>query len=533
MLARSEPSYIRRDADDPERHLASAQAAAYALPLMTRITPRGAWLALAAVVFGAISLTFRHATMDDAYIGFTYLRNVLHGKGFVFYGAPPVEGVTNIGWLFTILPLSWLVGPALATRVVGVLAALATLWLTDRIARSALEADARWWAAPFVLLATASSFDFVFFTTAGMETSFLALVVLGTVVLFLSGRRVLAATLSLVAFLVHPEAVAIFPLMVVLSPSRKRALRALGFLVSGALAITALRYAYFGMLVPNTFFAKPGSGWQAIMNLTELPWGGPSNLSEPFARGWLLLPVGIGAVRLTRRAAALGSALTGVVLVGVGFALYSRPDWTGTGRYFAPYLPCALVLLASGLIGIEDAIATRAKVVARVVTAGLVVLALALPVRKLVLFERGGWTTHPGFVMAGVTLAPPTLWLRDHLPPDAVIATRRIGAVSYFSERHVFDFKYGLTEPRVARIIFETRRFPVLGESPAFDAVWRDVHPGYILEDANALAEFKAQIDPQDGSMSLLGERFERVMSFPVSSDRTWVLLRRSDLAAP
>jgi hypothetical protein len=500
---------------------------------MRRVTPCDAWLALAVAVYGTLFLAFRRAMMDDAYIGFTYLRNVLRGNGFVFYGAPPVEGVTNIGWLAAILPLSSLVGPLAAAKIVGFLAALGTLSLTDRVARSALEPERRAWAVPFVLLATASSFDFVFFTTAGMETSFLALLVLGTVLLFLSGRGVLAAALSLVAFLVHPEAVAIYPLMVTLCPLRLRALRGLAVLGVGVLVITALRYAYFGMLVPNTFFAKPGSGWQAIMNLTELPWGGPSNLSEPFARGWLLLPVAIGAVRLTRRADALGGALTAVVLVGVGFALYSRPDWTGTGRYFAPYLPCALVLFASGLVGVEDAIATRAKVAARVVTAGLVVLALALPVRKLVLFERSGWTTHPGFVMTGVTLVQPTTWLRDRLPADAVIATRRIGALSYFSERQVFDFKYGLTEPRIARIIFATKRFPVLGKSAPFDAVWRDVHPGYILEDENALAEFDTIIDPHDGSMSLLGERFERVTSFPVSSDRTWVLLRRSDLPAP
>jgi hypothetical protein len=320
--------------------------------------------------------------------------------------------------------------------------------------------------------------------------------------------------------------------MVALCPERRGALRGLGLLAFGVLLVTAARHFYFGMLVPNTFFAKPGSGWQAIMNVTELPWGGRSNLAEPFAHGWLLLPAAFGAVRLTRRAAALGGAVTSVVLVAIGFAFYSRPDWTGTGRYFAPYLPCALTLLALGVIGIEDAIARRGKLVARIVAVAFVLLAFALPIRKLVEFERTGWTSHPGFVMAGRTLIEPTLWLRDHLPPDAVIATRRIGALSYFSERHVFDFKYGLTEPRVARIIFETKRFPVLGKNPAFDAAWRDVHPGYILEDEIALPEFKARIDPHDGSMKLLGERFERVRSFPLSTDRTWVLLRRSDLPA-
>ena len=36
------------------------------------------------------------------------------------------------------------------------------------------------------------------------------------------------------------------------------------------------------------------------------------------------------------------------------------------------------------------------------------------------------------------------------LPPDATIATRRIGALAFHSERRVFDYVYGLTERDVA-----------------------------------------------------------------------------------
>jgi hypothetical protein len=497
------------------------------------VKTRERWLLAAAIAYGLLFWLFRRHTMDDAYIGFTYVRNVLRGNGFVFYAAPPVEGVSNLGWLIAILPLAALVGPPASAKIIGALSGFATLGLTYRIARPALDADQRRWALPFVLLATATSFDFVFFTAAAMETSLLALLFLASVALFAMGRRTGAAAVLLAAYLVHPEAIAVFPLMVACSPGRRDALRGLVLLVVGVVVITALRHAYFGALVPNTFFAKPGSASQTIQNVKELTRMGPSNLSEPFAHTVLLLPLVLGAIRLVRRRRALGGAVTSVVLVGLAFALYSKLDWTGTGRYFAPYVPCAFILYALGVIGVAKWIARRTRIVARLWTFGLVALALALPLRQLWRFQTTGWNSHPGFVMTGESLVEPAMWLRNHLPPGSVVASRRIGALSYVSALHVFDFKYGLTEPGIARIIFDTKQWPLLGRSPALDTIWRDVHPDYILEDDRALPEFRSPIDRKDGSLKVLGERFVRVTSFSVSTDRNWVLLRRADLPAP
>ncbi len=45
-------------------------------------------------------------------------------------------------------------------------------------------------------------------------------------------------------------------------------------------------------------------------------------------------------------------------------------------------------------------------------------------------------------------------WLRDHTPPDAVIATQDIGVLAYFSDRRLIDMA-GLTEPAVVPIMHQ------------------------------------------------------------------------------
>ena len=74
------------------------------------------WLVGMAVVAWWI----RDCYVDDAFTGFQYLTNLLAGRGFVFHaGDPPVEGVTNIGWLLVLAPVSALCGPTIAAKFWG------------------------------------------------------------------------------------------------------------------------------------------------------------------------------------------------------------------------------------------------------------------------------------------------------------------------------------------------------------------------------------------------------------------------------
>jgi len=140
-----------------------------------------AWgvLAILAMAVSLFAFRVRDCFVDDAFIGFQYVQNLLAGQGFVFHpGQRPVEGVTNIGWLLALAPLSVVVGPTSAAKAVGLallLSSLATTMLLGKglAARTDHEDSFGLTLIPPILLA--SSFEFIYFPLAGMETALLAM----------------------------------------------------------------------------------------------------------------------------------------------------------------------------------------------------------------------------------------------------------------------------------------------------------------------------------------------------------------------
>ena len=111
----------------------------------------------------------------------------------------------------------------------------------------------------------------------------------------------------------------------------------------------------------------------------------------------------------------------------------------------------------------------------------------------------------PGYVLAGHDLVEAALRIRDHVPRGATIASRRIGALAYYSRRQVFDYSYGLTDAEVARLVavhggrFETPTDPALAD------VWRARQPDYLLEDGlimDYILDFPTELANRSSSMA-------------------------------
>jgi hypothetical protein len=285
------------------------------------------------------------------------------------------------------------------------------------------------------------------------------------------------------------------------------------------------------------------------------------------------------------------------VATGLLFALYARPDWTELGRYFAPYVPAALLLAGVGALDAERAVLTHARsggllrlwslALAGVALAALLlggsfgldradfyrwtapaVLALAWGIAleaeyagdprglgggggrfrrglaplalaaaaalygaaaTLARSTEGERLAYPGYILTSATLIPPALWMRDHLPPGTRIASRRIGALAYFSGHPVFDYSFGLTEPEVARLI--RRRggpFDDPGD-PALAALWRQRAPDYLLEEADLVNRLGGLggLGGQ-GVLRLHGMDYRVVRRFPIARGVEWVLAGRA-----
>jgi len=273
-------------------------------------------------------------------------------------------------------------------------------------------------------------------------------------------------------------------------------------------------------------------------------------------------------------------------LAGLAFALYARPDWTELARYFAPYVPAAFLLLwmgvlaaeretiagnravrAAGWIGAllaaiggaaafsllgsrtfepgpylwiglvlawvavtegERAIGRRQAGAAAAVLAALVTVQGA--VTAIDLTTERSRLDFPGYVLTSRSLVPPALWMRDHMSAGAAgatLATRRIGAVGYYSGHRIFDYAFGLTEPAVARLIRDHGGAFDSPADPELAAVWRKRAPDYILEDRDVLYAIAAGQGGNPERFRVHGLEYRVVRRFRIGRGMDWVLAER------
>lgn len=489
--------------------------------------------ALAAAWLLTAAWLYRGLFMDDAYIGFRYVSNLLDGHGFTFNPPVRVEGVTNTGWLLFLAPLAAVLGPPLAAKVLALALLAATLAL---VAVAAAPADRP--VPVLTVLATAFHAELVGFSLLGMETALLA--ALATAIVVLAERRRLGwlPEIGTFAFLVHPEAVLVVPLGAFLAwraraLSLREAVRTAGFSVLGLAAVTLVRWLWFGAFLPNTFAAKPAVSAVVRQNLFDFVTGSSVNVGVPFA-GLFALPFVVVGWRALRRTAPLTASFAAAAgLAGFAFALYARPDWTLLARYFAPYAPAVYLLLWNGLLEAERALLARDRWAPRAWKAGAATTVVAVLVAVHGAVAAARWTTErsrsefPGYILTSRTLVEPALWMRDHLPPGSIIATRRIGALSYYSGLPVFDYSFGLTEPAVARLIRQRGGAFASPADPELADLWRELAPDYILEDRDILYRTAAAVGGTPASFKVHGIEYGVVRPFRIAHGIDWILAAR------
>ena len=490
-----------------------------------------AMVALAAAYAAALGWRLRDCVMDDAYIGFVFLSNLLEGHGFVFHpGGPAVEGVTNIGWILLLAPAAALLGPVAGAKLTGALLMFCGLVLTGAIGRELSRrlgtlphADTLMLAPPLLL---AASFEFLYFPLAGMETALLAGLLLAMVPIAL--RKPGSAALPILgalAFTVHPEAVLVFPLFLALRgmPALRKSRRAL-LLYAALLALIAIaRWAAFGGFLPNTFAAKPPAEIAtAIGGLVELAAGGYPGVGFPIAG-----PLGLGLLllgwrRLRRAAPDPAAMLAATAATGLLFALYARPDWTLSARYFTPYLPAALLLFWIGALDLSERL-WPGRIAPFAAFGGVLLAVLGLTLGE----HLGAMERYPGYVMASRSLIGPAEAIRHLVPEGDVIATRRIGALAYVTRRPVFDYVYGLTDPEVARLVAKRGKAFEQPSDPELAAIWQARAPRWILEDEPIMADIARKAGGSLAGFTLHGITYRAVERFPITPEIDWVLARR------
>jgi arabinofuranosyltransferase len=205
---------------------------------------------------------------DDAYISLRYACNLAAGNGLVFNPGERVEGFTNLSWtllgaLCCALGLPTLhvvcfAGAAAALALVALLwvEAGGTFFMTD--GALALTAGLGAWLL-------ASNATLAAWSVSGLEQTFFTLLVFAGYYCFVRHRDRSAAALWLVATATRPEGALAFGLGAVVRaaaliwtrkrPSRKE-LAAAALYAGGLSLLLAFRLAYYGDIVPNTYYVK-------------------------------------------------------------------------------------------------------------------------------------------------------------------------------------------------------------------------------------------------------------------------------------
>lgn len=402
---------------------------------------------------------------DDAYISFRYVRNLVQGQGLVYNPGERVEGYTNFLWVILLAPFAALgLDLALVSIALTLLCLCATLLLMGWLVRRYSPAPERL-SVPIAVIALGLNYVFASYGTSGLETMLGALLVLLAVERAERGRALSAGVLAILATMTHPDH-AIFYIALgatlLFSPERwKLALRYSAPFVFLYVPYFAWRWAYYGDLFPNTYYAKSANLFYFTQGFRYLGISG-------FSTGlWVVLPAAlVGIVRHRGRLIARFTAIATplfllyVAKIGGDFML---------GRLLLPILPPLFIMAELGIRALAES-RRRLVNVLSVAALGLVCTA-AVPVRTIRPGEKyrhlaDERTFYPISSYVPFALAVP-YWdwsnafnrVFAKLPRKPTLAMGSLGIIGYQTSLRIID-NYGLVHRGVAHQRLRTRGRP-------------------------------------------------------------------------
>jgi hypothetical protein len=424
------------------------------------------WRWSVVVVFAAESLFFVGWIPDDAFISFRYADNLAEGSGLVFNPGERVEGMSNPLWTVLLAAITAVGGSAAGAAVIlSLVCALAAVALTLRLFEVVGGGPGRH-LVPKALLSVALvvSMPMAFYATSGMETHAELSLLLAGVVLHLQARshggdprRLAASQLAFLGVaLLRPEGIMFLLVGCVLTAYTLRGRRG-AILVATPLVIyvvlCAVKAAYYGAVLPNTYLAKPGA---QIGYLAPLWRGVRSLVRFHIVSGFvLLLPFCVVAFadRRRRYACALISA---VVTAQLAFIVLVGGDVLRFNRFTVPFFPFAIALALIGLIHVVSTQRTRPRrMLLAAAVAGVAIMAVLNVGRAVLAHQKRcehDWMHAHVHRYVG-------RFLRDALPAGSAVVTNEVGAIAYESGLVTHDM-IGLTDATVGALVYESyRRF--------------------------------------------------------------------------
>jgi hypothetical protein len=436
----------------------------------------------AGLLIGAILLIFFAFKVfafvhDDAFITYRYSYNLRHGLGPVFNPGEHTEGYSCPLYMVMTTLLMLLPGDVLVrAKLLGVGFALAALWAAWKLAR---EVELPEWACAAVPLFIGVNSTVAFSAIDGMETSFQMFLVTMAALVFVreqkQGRGFKSALWLLAVALNRAEgllfflaALVPFVLYVRKAGFGLRERKWLAVFLLPMVLFMVWRLAYYGDLMPNTYYAK-NVGFDVVLEK------GPPylfrtifvNLNERMLVAgvsillWLVALAGLSGSRLRRGGALI---VPFFVLAQTIFALRTSGDWMQGWRYMMAVVPLWTLLVVAGIAEPVEAIQRTGKraaglALAAVCTAFFAGLCLwAAPEFQdhkegAYSWAEQNWAMDSRDLLRKFRME--NTWrsadfLNKTIPPGAIIAFSEMGATPYFTPGLRWLDTYGLTDREIA-----------------------------------------------------------------------------------
>jgi hypothetical protein len=115
------------------------------------------------------------------------------------------------------------------------------------------------------------------------------------------------------------------------------------------------------------------------------------------------------------------------------------------GRYLIPSIPILLLYGVAGTMALIRSASPRLRLWPRLIGRTIVGAVVAV---ALVFLARGALAYLVDVQIINSEMVAAAIWLREHTPPDALVAAHDIGALGYHAKRPLIDFA-GLVTPDV------------------------------------------------------------------------------------
>lgn len=419
----------------------------------------GLALALLALLYGCWRTWPR--TVDDAYITFRYARALVDGAGPVFNPGERVEGCSSPAWMaLSAAAIEAGLDPVPVSKVAGV---LASIGLVVAVFVGLRRFEVVPLGAALGALLVGTSLVVQMWATAGLETNAYALAFLLGLLLLATGREdpttASWASVSLVsAALLRPEGIAFWGLGLAVvavraGATRERIRSSVAYALPGVVlaGFFAWRLAYYGQLLPNTYYAKTGGGlelWKQGLVGLRLFAGSPEHLP------WILAALVGTAMGFRARGTRTATAIVAcAVAIHTLWVVSVGDDGLRVHRFHVPVLAPMAFLAGTGF---------RAGWLARRPTRPLGWAAAALAVTAALLSMKA-LSAEVARTSEGAALAYQEgnerlgRLLGTAFPSKTRIAVAAAGAIPYFSGLPTIDM-YGLNDPHIAREPFPATR---------------------------------------------------------------------------